>query len=78
MRREGDLVGASLNQDEVAAITLGTTLGLTKADTFFCDVGDGVFHRFIPRYHLLQVVQRATVMKATTVIYVFASETGML
>lgn len=63
---------------KVAANTVGVALELLQTEPVFCDIGDDVSHRFIPRDHLMQVVQQATVIGASLTIYTVASETGVL
>lgn len=63
---------------KVAATSLGDTLTLTRAEPVFCCISDGVCRRFVPRDHLVQVVQQATVLRSTFAMYVVASETGVM
>lgn len=62
----------------VAMNILGASLELLRPEDIFCNVGDDICHRFIPRDHVIQVVQQVTVMKTSVIIYSAASENWIL
>lgn len=71
-------IGRVVIKTKVAERTVGAALEIVRSQPVFCDIIDNICHRFIPTDHLMQVVQNATVVKVSLVIYVVASETRVM
>lgn len=63
---------------KVAASPVEGTLPLISTDLVFCSIGDDKSCSIIPREHLMQVIQQATVLNSSFAMYIVASETGMM
>lgn len=63
---------------KVAANSLGALLELLRLEATFCNFVDDNCSHCIPWDHIIQVVQKATVMGAFVIIYSVASENGTL
>lgn len=68
----------SVEINTIASSSLYVALSIASTDVMYCRVGDNAFVRQIPLNHFGQLLQHSLVVNAYFVIYVSASETGIL
>jgi YqaJ-like viral recombinase domain len=62
----------------VAASSLERSIELASVDVKVCRVGDSSFRSFVPEAHIGQILHQMLVLHVSHVVYVAASETGVM
>lgn len=76
---EDELVFATVEiKTSIAKQILDLANIYANTDVIFCIVGDETFHNVIPQSHMGQVLQQFVVLSVRYVVYVSASEAGIL
>ena len=77
--KSGDVLLAAVEiKTKVAPSSLGRAVSLMSADVLFCDIGDEMFQKYVPREHMAQVIHQIFVLGFRIAVYVVSAETLIL